>query len=106
MRVSRKFRIWQEGENGPIRVGVNAPETSRTRPDGTLREVVEMALCTQSTPSIPLAEVSVSSSISLDQILGLLKRAPRCHSVDSPETKQYAEALARYSTSAVPTSNA
>jgi len=101
----RQFRVWQDGENGTIRVGVNGPELSRTYPNGTPREVVEMALCRQSTPAFPLAKLWVSSSISLDQILELLKRAPRCHSVDIPETKQYDEALARYSAFAVPTSS-
>jgi hypothetical protein len=105
-RNMREFRVWQEGENGPIRVSGNAPEISRSYPNGTPREVVEMALCKQSTPSVPLARLSVSSSISLDQILELLKRAPRLHSVDIPETKQCDEALARYSSFGVPTSNA
>lgn len=102
----RQFRVWQEGENGPIRVGVNAPETSPTRPDGTLREVVEIPLCKQSIRTYPLAELSVANNVSLDQILELLKRAPHSYSVDISGTKPYVEALARYSTSCVPTSNA
>lgn len=52
----RKFRIWQEGDSNKIWVGVDAPEVSRIRPDGTLREVVEIPLCKQSIRTYPLAE--------------------------------------------------
>ncbi len=45
----------------------------------------------------PLAELWVANKISLDQILELLKRAPRSHSVDISGTTQYTEAFARYS---------
>jgi hypothetical protein len=102
----RRFHIWQESDTDKICVGVDAPETSPTLPDGSLREVVEMPLCKQGIRTYPLAELSVASSVSLDQILELLKRAPRSHSVDISGTKPYVEALARYSTSRVPTSNA
>jgi len=93
----RTFRIWQEGDSSQIWVGVDVPDTSPTRPDGTLREVVEIPLRKQGTRTYPLAELSVASSVSLDQILELLKRAPRSHSVDISGTKPYIEALARYS---------
>src|ERR1700687_693798 len=102
----RKFRIWQEGDSSQIWVGVDVPDTSPTRPDGTLREVVEISLRKQGTRTYPLAELSVASSVSLDQILELLRRAPRSHSVDISVTKPYIEALARYSSFVVPTSNA
>lgn len=102
----RLFNVWLDKETGKFVVGAEPPEVSRTHPNGTDREVVEMALCTQSTPWLHLGKLSVSNSISLDQILELLKLAPKLHNVDIPETKQYAEALARYSAFAVPTSNA
>ena len=89
----RRFRVWREGDNGPIRVGVEAPDISRTHPDGRLREVVEIPLCKRGTRTYPLAELWVANNISLDQILELLKRAPRSHSVDISGTTQHDEAF-------------
>lgn len=97
MWKSRRFLVPQSRESGEIEVGAEPPQLSRSRPDGSSREVREMPLDTSSKSSLPLAVLWVAGTLSLDQTLELLKRAPRLHSVDIPETKQYAEAFARYS---------
>jgi hypothetical protein len=91
----RRFFVMLEG--GKIKLGATPPPISRRLPDGTLRERVEMALDNSSTPAFPLAQLSVSSTISLDQTLELLKHAPRLYKVDIPGTMQFDEALRRYS---------
>lgn len=97
MLESRLFLVLENSESGELEVAEEPPKINRLRPDGTSREVVETSLDKSSTPSRLLAKLWVANSICLDQILELLKCAPRLHNVDIPETKQYVEAFARYS---------
>src|SRR5271169_6249531 len=100
----RKFYVWTDDTG--VKLGATPPEISPLQPDGVPREVREMSLDKSSTPLLSLAVLSVADTANLDQILELLKHTPRLHSVDIPETKQYVEAFARYSTWCVPTSRA
>lgn len=84
----RLYWIWEHFRTKELSVATEAPKPAPL-PDGTSREVIEMALDTESKDSYRrVAELWVENSLSLDRVLELLKRAPRVHNADKIESNK------------------
>jgi hypothetical protein len=86
--IGRYFCVIRGTERGEVKFGATPPDVSMSPTDTTSLEPVEIPLSSQGTSYIPLVQLWVENTVSLDRALELLRHVPRVHNLDISCTKQ------------------